>query len=232
VDEYGRRRGVLHHFSGHIHHLAPIPVLLRHFDDKESEALHRRLEAVARGRFEQKIRDVPDVRHIREFGDPPDFQDEIWSEEHVPAVGVWHRVPVNQFLQLDEPAVAELRSRIESAFVEAIRVTADEDVQSTITESWIQFYRDGDYKVLHNHGRYGPPFLRHAWAGGYYLDDGAPDPTMPYSGAFSFRVRDANYYIRPRPGTLIMWPADILHEVHPFYGRRERIVVNFNISAV
>ena len=53
---------------------------------------------------------------------------------------------------------------------------------------------------------------------------------MPYSGMFSFRVRQTSYYVRPKPGLLLMWPADVLHEVAPFYGKDERIVINFNIN--
>ncbi len=73
-----------------------------------------------------------------------------------------------------------------------------------------------------------PP--RHRWAGAYYVDDGAPDPSMPYSGVLSFRVRDQNYLFRPKPGLLLLWPSEILHEVHPFYGTRDRVAINFNIS--
>lgn len=54
---------------------------------------------------------------------------------------------------------------------------------------------------------------------------------MPYSGVLSFRVRNVNYFVRPAAGLLILWPADVLHEVHPFYGARERVVINFNINA-
>ena len=53
---------------------------------------------------------------------------------------------------------------------------------------------------------------------------------MPYSGMFSFRVRLTSYYIKPKPGLLLMWPADILHKVAPFYGKSERVVINFNIN--
>jgi hypothetical protein len=53
---------------------------------------------------------------------------------------------------------------------------------------------------------------------------------MPYSGMFSFRVRQTSYYIKPKPGLLLMWPADILHKVAPFYGKSERVVINFNIN--
>jgi len=104
------------------------------------------------------------------------------------------------------------------------------DGEAWISESWVQFYKQADYKVLHNHERYGPPYPDNRWAGSYYIDDGDPDSTMPYSGVLSFRVRQVNYYVRPRPGLLLMWPADILHQVHPFYGSRERVAVNFNIN--
>lgn len=53
---------------------------------------------------------------------------------------------------------------------------------------------------------------------------------MPYSGMFSFRVRQTSYYIKPKPGLLLMWPADILHKVAPFYGKSEQVVINFNIN--
>ena len=84
--------------------------------------------------------------------------------------------------------------------------------------------------MLHNHERYGPPYPQHRWSGAYYIADGTPDETMPYSGMFSFRVRGTNYFVRPRPGLLMLWPADILHEVHPFYGAERRVVINFNIN--
>lgn len=221
----------LRRLDEHLYEFAPIPMVYRVLDDPDLEQHHRDLLRVARARFRPEVLDVPDERHLEDLGSAPDFTEPGWVEEHPPAVGIWHCVPVNHFLELDDPAVVRLRRTIEAAYLDALtRLGEDDGRAATITESWIQTYRDGDRKVMHNHERYGPPVLDRMWAGGYYLDDGGPDPTMKYAGALSFEVRGSHYLLRPRPGLLVMWPADVLHEVHPFYGARERVVVNFNVS--
>jgi len=194
--------------------------------------LNGALTEVARQAMPEPVLEVPDVRHARTLGSVPEFDDSSWAEAQTTAVGVWHRVPVNQFLDVPEAPVQRLRSLIEDGYRSAVAaVEGAADVEPWITESWIQFYKDGDYKVLHNHERYGPPYPDRRWAGAYYIDDGGPDPAMPYSGVFSFSIRGVSYFIRPRAGLLMLWPADILHEVHPFYGERDRVVINFNINS-
>jgi hypothetical protein len=232
LNEYGRIRDILHPHRDDLYHLAPVPVYYREFDDAELEDLNRQLIEIAKQALPEPIREVPDARHAHTLGSVPTFKDASWSETQTTPVGVWHRVPVNQFLDLPEGPVTRLRSVVEDAYRSAIAITEQcDDTEPWITESWIQFYKDGDYKVLHNHERYGPPYPDRRWVGAYYVDDGAPDSTMPYSGVFSFSVRRVKYFIRPRAGLLMLWPADILHEVHPFYGERQRIVVNFNINS-
>lgn len=68
------------------------------------------------------------------------------------------------------------------------------------------------------------------FSGGYYLSDGDPIKDHPYSGVFSFHIRGMKYYIRPKKGMLIIWPYDIVHSVEPFYGKKHRAVINFNIQ--
>jgi hypothetical protein len=29
----------------------------------------------------------------------------------------------------------------------------------------------------------------------------------------------------------MLWPGDILHAINPFYGEKERICINFNLSS-
>jgi hypothetical protein len=67
------------------------------------------------------------------------------------------------------------------------------------------------------------------WSGAFYLNEGKPLKTHKYSGLFSFKIRNKNYYIRPKNGLMLMWQSDLLHEVHEFYGEEERIVLNWNI---
>ena len=228
--DYGRTPNILHRVKEDVFHLAPIPLVYHKVAEKDVEGWHAQLISEARKAFSEPLLEVPDVRHIHDMGNPRHFTDATWSEEQIPAVGVWHSVPTNGFLKLEVPSVTELRRLIQERYLHALSITEGRANEPWISESWIQFYKQGDYKVLHNHERYGPPYPHNRWAGAYYIDDGDPDPTMPYSGTLSFRVRQVNYYIRPFPGLLVMWPADILHEVHPFYGARERVVVNFNIN--
>lgn len=229
---YGRTPNVLQPVEGTLHHLAPIPVYYRQLEPAEAEPFNEHLIAAAKAAMEEPILDVPDVRHIHDLGSPPSFADDSWTEDQpLAAVGVWHQVPTNSFLDLPAEPVRRLRALIESAYAETLaKLGSTDEVRPWISESWIQFYKDGDYKVLHNHAPYGPQHRDDPWAGAYYMADGDPDSTMPYSGVFSFRVRESNYFIRPRAGLLMMWPADVLHEVHPFYGASQRVVVNWNIN--
>jgi hypothetical protein len=229
---YASTLNVLHPVEEDPFHLAPVPFIYHQIEDKGRDQWHDQLIADARRTFSEPILEVPDVRHIHDLGSPPQFDALVWSENQNTPVGVWHNVPTNGFLNVKTDSVKALKELIETRYLNALKRFKILDIQgheASISESWIQFYKNSDYKVLHNHERYGPPYLIHAWAGAYYIDDGNPASTMPYSGVLSFRIRQTNYHIRPRPGLLVMWPADILHEVHPFYGTKERIVVNFNI---
>jgi hypothetical protein len=225
-------RGILGEFGPDLYQLAPIPLFYKQLDDPDLTSWNQQLVQDARGYFDEQRLDVPDERHADSLGHVPEFPDTGWSEPNPPAVGIWHCVPTNRFLDLDKPAVQRLRARIEASWRGVLeQLHPDDGRPPLITESWIQFYKDGDRKVLHNHERYGEPFYERMWAGAYYLDDGDPHPHMKYAGLFSFQLRGENHYIRPKPGLLMMWPADLLHEVHTFYGSRPRVVLNFNICA-
>lgn len=229
--EHGRITDVIHHVSEDLFHLAPIPFIYHEVEKEEISLWHEQLIEEARRSFPEPVLEVPDVRHIDDLGAAPSFEAKTWVEHQNTPVGVWHNVPTNGYLRLEAFPVRALRQLVEERYLNALRLLGiDSRHKPWISESWIQFYKYGDYKVLHNHERYGPPYPSHPWAGAYYIDDGAPDLSMPYSGILSFRVRNTNYYIRPHAGLLLMWPSDILHEVHPFYGARERVVVNFNIN--
>jgi hypothetical protein len=229
--EGARAINVLHHVSEDLFHLAPVPFIYHEVKEEGIDLWHEQLIEEARKSFPEPVLEVPDVRHINDLGGAPDFEAGTWAETQYTPVGVWHNVPTNGYLSLDSSPVRALRRLVEERYLNALRLLGVSPWRKPlISESWIQFYKPGDYKVLHNHERYGPPYPSHPWAGAYYIDDGEPDPTMPYSGILSFRIRQTNYYVRPRVGLLVMWPNDILHEVHPFYGARERIVVNFNIN--
>jgi hypothetical protein len=234
MDKFGRTPNILKRVKDDLYHLAPIPVLYQLIDVPDLDELNQALIEEARSGYPEPVLEVPDRRHIGDMGSKRIFDDLTWSEKQEPAIGIWHNVPTNNFLSRPAGCIARLRAIIVERYLWAVETT--EAVGSLagkepwISESWIQFYKNGDDKVLHNHERYGPPYPAERWSGAYYMHNGDPDESMPYAGMFSFRVRHANYFIRPLPGLLMMWPSDILHEVHPFYGASERVVVNFNIN--
>lgn len=226
-----RTLDVLHPVENDFFHLAPVPFVYHQVETQNLDEWHAELVHDARQSFSEPVLEVPDVRHIQDLGSPLEFRALTWSEKQNTPVGVWHNVPTNGFLNLNYASVQSLTELIKNRYLNALRMIGiEETLFPWISESWIQFYKNGDYKVLHNHERYNPPYFHNSWSGAYYIQDGDPDSNMPYSGMLSFRIRQTNYFIRPQPGLLVMWPSDILHEVHPFYGNQDRIVVNFNIN--
>lgn len=235
--------------SSNLYLLDPIPVWKRKIQASEVggdiDKFNSKLLEIARNFYPEWQLEVPDERHVGDKSILPMHEYERMNDreffEHptYPAVGKWHLVPTNNFFGVDEPEVKHLRNIIlndyRTALEEYIKFDRDgflEDTRFMMDESWLQFYKNGDYKVLHNHLRYDlePTEHRNIWAGGYYISDGDPDLYQPYSGRFSFSTRNKSYMVKPETGMIMLWPGDILHEVHPFYGKSERICVNFNLS--
>jgi hypothetical protein len=241
--------------SKHLHYVAPVPVWYQILTPEEVgedvSTFNEKLKRIANEYYQKWQVEVPDEKHLCKSVFPKHLlkdmvEKKTFSQKYDPAEGKWHSVPTNNFLSIPEPEVIKLKEIVLNCYQQAL-----EDYHKTlntfildysyndckkthkanIDESWIQFYQNGDYKVLHNHLRYGfDPAFEHIWAGGYYIQDGKPDPYQPYAGKFSFRIRDYNHYIKPEAGLIMLWQGDILHEVHPFYGEEERICINFNLS--
>lgn len=230
--DFGRLKTTFHNVEGNVFHIAPVPIVYKVLDEEEVATMNKQLVEIARREYSESVIEVPDERHRESLGKEIVFKDDFWREDQEPAIGIWHGVPTNNFLNLPFAPITQLRKYIEQEYLKVLQTTEGvTDKSPIISESWIQFYKQGDRKVLHNHERYCPPYFDYKWAGSYYIDDGAPDKAMPYSGIFSFRIRNSNYYIKPVPNLLLLFPAEILHEVHTFYGARERVVINFNINA-
>jgi hypothetical protein len=237
--------------STHLHAVAPVPVWYRKLTaqdvGQDLDTFNEKLKQYSHAYYAQWQVEVPDEKHLCKSQLPKSvviqFQEKkTFSQVNNPAIGKWHAVKTNDFLDVPEPEVRLLRQIIMQDYKQAVnefynsfdKTYLDDSLNnyaSHMDESWIQFYKNGDYKVLHNHLKYGfDPKFMNIWAGGYYIEDGMPDKFQPYAGKFSFRVRDYNYYVHPEPGLLMLWPGDVLHEVHPFYGEKERIAINFNLS--
>lgn len=215
-----------------IYAFAPIPFYYKILDDSQQDLI-KKLIQIAKNEMSNAVREVPDEKHIEKspfLHDKPD----VFAEEIPASIGIWHGIKTNNFLGLSAlyPEVLALKKYIENEYINCVKIADKEDsnINPTITENWIQFYSNGDSKVLHNHERYFPPTLKNMWSGAFYLNDGNPDAEKKYSGLFSFKIRGKNYFIRPKNGLIIMWQSDLLHEVHEFYGSEERIVLNWNIA--
>lgn len=222
----------------HLFHLAPIPVFMRVFGD---HALHDEVYAYGlehlserQKRMGQELPEQYDAE--RQAGYRPRVAlEERWTEntEYNP-IGSRYFVPPNDFLSLDHPGVRTLRERIHASLHELLDGIGIEHARrSRITESWVQYYDPyaGRGHQKHNHCRWTvdeEPEM--GFSGGYYLSDGEPIADHPYSGAFCFHLRGMTHFIRPKRGMLMIWPYDIVHSVKPFYGKKHRCVINFNIQ--
>ncbi|MEM9532651.1 MAG: putative 2OG-Fe(II) oxygenase [Pseudomonadota bacterium] len=107
--------------------------------------------------------------------------------------------------------------------------------------TWFHITRKGGYMGSHNH-----PMA--SWSGVYCVDPGGEDPDNPDSGTLRFHdprnsinmYMDAgnNTWVEPyapgvltfpaKAGQLVIFPSFLMHDVAPFSGEGERIVVAFN----
>lgn len=222
--------------------LDPIPVWKRQITEDEIgcslDEFNNKIIQISKDYYKNWQIEVPDERHLDKSVFSKEYYEYLnnnnfYEHSNIPAVGKWHAVPTNNFLDIEENEVKLLKKIILDDYkiiLNYIDINLNE-TKTKIDESWIQFYKNGDYKVLHNHLRYNnEEAIINIFAGGYYLDDGNPDIYQPYSGRFSFNVRNKSYLIKPTSGMIMIWPGDVLHLVHPFYGSRERVVINFNLS--
>lgn len=104
-------------------------------------------------------------------------------------------------------------------------------------QAWANVSRQGSYHRTHNHPG-------SAWSGVYYVEAGEPSPEAPLSGVLE--LADPRPYanmtatpgdpfgqkvlVRPKNGTIIVFPGWFPHFVNPYVGPGERISIAFNVS--
>jgi hypothetical protein len=216
-----------------IFNLAPIPVYKRVYEDdiitnrtynfglSILDAEQRRMGQELPGQYDNERQSNYEINYDR--------QDE-WVEKHeLQPIGSRFYVNPNDFLEAENSDVDIINRRIKNGFKELIGT----DKEPIITESWLQYYNptEGRGHNAHNHNRWQFNEERpNMYSGGYYLSDGEPIKDHPYSGVFAFHVRGEKHFVRPKAGMLLIWPHDIIHSVEPFYGKKHRAVINFNIQ--
>ena len=106
-----------------------------------------------------------------------------------------------------------------------------------VTDKWANVMETGDYSYPHCHYDCTASLV-------YYLDMGEPDPREKLAGRFHFADPRIPFCCsteaeRPtrgllpdtREGTMILFPGEFVHFVHPYRGRRSRITIAWNILA-
>ena len=223
-----------------IFNLAPIPVYKRVYESdiitqrtyqfglNILDAEERRMGQELPGQYDYERQSTYEVNYDRQ---------EEWIENHeLQPIGSRLYVKPNDFLEAENADVDVIKRRILAGFKELIGLDVgyfDYVEEGTITESWLQYYEptEGRGHNAHNHNRW-----QHGeekpkmYSGSYYLNDGNPHLDHPYSGAFAFHIRGEKHFVRPKEGMLLIWPHDIIHSVEPFYGKKHRAVINFNIQ--
>jgi uncharacterized protein (TIGR02466 family) len=147
-------------------------------------------------------------------------------------LGGWHSRmdlmtrPQSSFRALSDTILEHVRRAAAAATM------ADHDVDNAcMVHAWAMVMRRGDYTVLHDHGD------AH-WSTAYYADagDGAAsgalvfsDPRAGTGPAMTGGCDSASYAIRPRTGTLVVFPGWLKHQVCAYDGTRPRVSISTNV---
>jgi hypothetical protein len=133
--------------------------------------------------------------------------------------------------RLDAPEIRLATARAEALFRRVLGTP-----KAVVDAAWANIYLRGDYCMPHSHMRATASIV-------YCVDPGEDDPDDPVSGRlFIADPRIAaccrpvqNYMTSPlmpnmRPGTYIIFPAQIVHAVNPYNGTRPRITLSWNVG--
>jgi hypothetical protein len=140
-------------------------------------------------------------------------------------------IKVDGIHRVDSPELRLATARAEALFRRVVGAP-----QAVTDAAWANIYHRGDYCMPHSHMRATASIV-------YCVDPGDDDPDDPLSGRlFIADPRLAaccqpvqNYMTSPivpkmRPGTFVIFPAQIVHAVNPYNGQRPRITLSWNIG--
>ena len=152
----------------------------------------------------------------------------------------WHSG--DDFFMREEPAHRDVGKRIVDCISDATKRLASPDCLDKAVfelQGWINVNPQGAYNVPHDHpGSF--------WSGTYYVaretakrpksDDGAIaflDSRSPPSGQslLDAKIFRSTHTERPEPGTLLIFPSNLKHWVHPNQSVSDRVTLAFNAIA-
>jgi uncharacterized protein (TIGR02466 family) len=144
----------------------------------------------------------------------------------------------------DNPAIGWLRDCINKTVIDYLKRAGLDYAVNWSLQGWANVNRRGDYHDPHNHP--------HAYLSGtYYVAvpevEGPPAENRPdvRPGAISFydprgfanmtairgdRQIEAEFTHRPQAGDILLWPAFLMHFVHPNLSDEKRVSISFNAT--
>lgn len=154
-------------------------------------------------------------------------------------VGGWHSDMA--FLFGEDQQLVRLRARMQRMVGEMTKGFMRPEQGRFSLEGWANVLRQGQYNSIHVHPN-------STWSGVYYVT-GNPPPeagsggTAQFSGKIEFidprPGASATYTVEnslqrrclfsPGPGTMIVFPSWLQHQVHPYYGPDVRVSIAFNV---
>ena len=157
-------------------------------------------------------------------------------------IGGWQSLP--DFLDWPEPCIGQLKGEIDRSIqqINAMPVLLERRNEPAKRVSyqaygWANVNRSGDYNMLHAHPG-------SDWSVVYYVATASVSDDNPMSGRIELRdPRPAAVFantpgtksgqpmlIKPQAGMMLVFPAWIEHQVHPFTGEGHRISIAINVT--
>ena len=96
--------------------------------------------------------------------------------------------------------------------------------------AWAVCQREGDYGTIHNHLSEGSDRERRH-SGMLYLSCPASINARTFpNGCMHLICNDTVMHVPPIPGQIVVWPAWMLHGIHPFRGAGSRLGIAFDFN--
>lgn len=148
----------------------------------------------------------------------------------------------NNPFEVDSPPTNWLREQVNQAVIEYLQAIGINFAVNWQIHGWASLNRRGDYHDPHNHP--------HCYLSGTYYVKVPSDKTKgrqrpdvrpncitfydPRSGFNMQSIKDdpyvdPEYTVLPEPGLLMLWPAGLMHFVHPNLSDETRVSISFNI---
>jgi uncharacterized protein (TIGR02466 family) len=155
-------------------------------------------------------------------------------------IGGWHSDM--GIFSWDAPCIRTIQERVHQAAVECTRsMIVRRKVKFRVRyrlDGWANVVRSGDYHTPHNHPN-------NLWSGVYYITVGEPESGRRKNGQLELldprigcnmvgipdSLFEVRYSIPTKAGLMVLFPSWLVHHVHPFVGKGERISIAFNILA-